>query len=85
MKEGAYAGALIALLVYFMLPIYGPNGESASIIPTGNAISDPAAFSAYTSNLPFSMLIFFALEVLGISVGIASQMFLKNANRQNLQ
>ena len=83
MKEGAYAGAIIALLVYFMLPIYGPNGEPASVIPTGDAVSDPAAFSGYVSNLPFSMIIFFALEILGVSVGIASQMMLKNINRQN--
>lgn len=77
MKEGAYIGALVALLVYFMLPIYGDNGAPASIIPTGNAVSDPATFNGYVSNLPFSMLIFFALEILGISVGIAAQMVFK--------
>ena len=83
MKEGAYIGAIVALLVYFMLPIYGPNGSQASIIPTGNAVSDPAAFSGYVSNLPFSMIIFFSLEVLGISVGIASQMVLRNLNKNS--
>ena len=77
MKEGAYIGALAALIVYFMLPIYGDNGTPATIIPTGNAISSTTGFSTYVSNLPFSMLIFFALEILGISVGIASQMVLK--------
>lgn len=77
MKEGAYAGALIALLVYFMLPIYGDNGTPASIIPTGNAISSTTGFSTYVTNLPFSMIVFFALELLGISVGVASQMVLK--------
>lgn len=77
MKEGAYIGALAALLVYFMLPIYGDNGAPATVVPTGNAVSSPAAFNGYVSNLPFSMLIFFALELLGISVGIASQMVLK--------
>ncbi|HLD37736.1 MAG TPA: hypothetical protein VJA86_04060 [Candidatus Nanoarchaeia archaeon] len=77
MKEGAYIGALIALLVYFMLPIYGENGAPASIVPTGNAVSSTTGFSTYVSNLPFSTIIFFALEILGISVGIASQMVLK--------
>ena len=83
MKEGAYFGALIALLVYFMLPIYGNNGAPATIFPTGNAVSDPAAFNNYVSNLPFSMLIFFALEVLGVSVGVASQMVLRKVYKTN--
>ncbi len=78
MKEGAYIGALVALLVYFILPIYGPNGGPATIIPTGNAVSSTTGFSTYVSNLPFSMIIFFALEIIGISVGIASQMVLKH-------
>ena len=82
MKEGAYIGALIALLVYFMLPIYGEDGTPAKIIPTGYAVSSPTGFSAYVSNLPSSMIVFFALEVLGISVGAASQMILKRA-REN--
>ena len=77
MKEGAYIGALVALLVYFMLPIYGNNGAPASIIPTGNAVSGTTGFSTYVSNLPFSTVIFFALEILGVSIGIASQMILK--------
>jgi len=81
MKEGAYIGALVALLVYFMLPIYGDNGTPASIIPTGNAVSSATGFSIYVNNLPFSMLIFFALEILGISVGAASQMVLKRAKQ----
>ena len=78
MREGAYIGALAALIVYFMLPIYGDNGAPATIIPTGNTISSTTGFSTYVSNLPFSMVIFFALEILGVSVGIASQMVLKN-------
>ena len=77
MREGAYIGALVALLVYFMLPIYGDNGTPASIIPTGNAVSGTTGFSTYVTNLPFSTIIFFALEILGVSVGIASQMILK--------
>lgn len=77
MKEGAYMGALVALLVYFMLPIYGEGGTPATIIPTGDAVSSTTGFSTYVSNLPFSMVIFFALEILGISVGVASQMILK--------
>ena len=81
MKEGAYIGALVALLVYFMLPIYGENGP-AKIIPTGNAISDATGFSTYVSNLPFSMVVFFALEILGISVGAASQMILKKVRQE---
>ncbi len=76
MKEGAYIGALVALLVYFMLPIY-ENGVPATIVPTGNAVLSTTGFSTYVSNLPFSMLIFFALEIIGISVGIASQLVLK--------
>ena len=80
MKEGAYLGALAALLVYFMLPIYGDNGTPATIVPTGNAISSTTGFSTYVTNLPFSMVIFFALEILGISVGMASQAVLKKAN-----
>ena len=81
MKEGAYIGALVALVVYFMLPIYGPNGGPATIIPTGEAVSSTTGFSTYVSNLPFSMIIFFALEIIGISVGVASQMILKNLNK----
>jgi len=78
MKEGAYVGAIAAFFVYIMLPIYGDNGAPASIIPTGNAISSTTGFSTYVTNLPFSMIIFFALEIIGISVGAASQMVLKN-------
>lgn len=77
MREGAYIGALTALLIYFMLPIYGEDGIPAKIIPTGSAVSSTTGFSTYVTNLPFSMIIFFALEILGISVGIASQMILK--------
>lgn len=83
MKEGAYIGALVALLVYFMLPIYGENGGRASVIPTGDAVASATGFSTYVTNLPFSMLIFFALELLGISIGIAGQMVLKRINNQN--
>ena len=83
MKEGAYIGAVIALLVYVMItPIYGDNGAPATIIPTGNAIVNAAAFSGYVTNLPFGMMIFFALEFLGIAVGIAAQMFLRNATKK---
>ena len=78
MKEGAYIGALAALLVYFMLPIYGDNGMPAKILPTANVVSNSGSLNVYVANLPYSMLIFLALEVLGISVGIASQMVLKN-------
>lgn len=77
MKEGALIGAMAALLVYFMLPMYGNNGAPVSIIPTGNAVSSPTGFSAYAANLPFSMIVFFALEIVGISVGIASQIVLR--------
>lgn len=84
MKEGAYIGALVAFLVYFMLPIYGDNGAPATIIPTGNVISSSTGFDTYVSNLPFSMIIFFALEILGISVGAASQMVLKKVRENKL-
>ncbi|MBI1934941.1 hypothetical protein HYS31_00730 [Candidatus Woesearchaeota archaeon] len=83
MKEGAYIGAFAAFLVYLMLPIYGENGEPATIMPTGHAISSPAAFNGYVSNLPFSMIVFFGLEVLGISAGIASQMALRKYGNTN--
>ncbi len=83
MKEGAYIGALVALLVYIMLPIYGEEGAPATILPTGNAVSSPTGFATYVSNLPFSMIVFFALEILGISVGAASQMVLRNVYKPN--
>ena len=77
MKEGAYVGALIALLVYFMLPIYGDGGIRASIVPTGDAISSTTGFSTYVNNLPFSSVVFFSLEIIGVSVGIVGQMVLR--------
>ncbi len=83
MKEGAYIGALIALIVYFMLPIYGNYGVPASVLPTGNAVASTTGFSAYVGNLPFSMLIFFSLVVLGIAVGIAAQIILKQVYNTN--
>jgi len=79
MKEGAYIGAIVAFIVYFMLPIYGDNGLQASIIPTGNVVSSASGFNGYVSNLPFSMLMFFSLEILGIGVGIAAQMVLSKS------
>ena len=82
MKEGAYIGALVALLVYFMLPLYGSNGEAATVIPTGNVVSSPSSFGAYVSNLPYSMLIFFALEIIGISVGILAQRLLSKSTEK---
>lgn len=85
MKEGAYVGALVALLVYFMLPIYGEDGTPAKIIPTGNAVSSTTGFATYVSNLPFSMIVFFALEILGISVGAASQVILKHVYKEKQQ
>ena len=78
MREGAYIGALAAFFIYIMLPIHNVDGTPASIIPTGQVVSSTTGFSTYVSNLPFSMLIFFALEILGISVGIASQFVLKH-------
>ena len=77
MKEGAYAGAIIAFLVYLMLPIYSDNGAPASVIPTANVISDGNSFNGYVTNLPFSMIIFFALEIMGVSLGITAQMILR--------
>ena len=73
MKEGAIAGALIALLVYFMLPIYSPGGFEASILPTGNVVSSASERDNYFGNIPFSLMVFFALEILGISIGIVAQ------------
>ena len=77
MKEGAIVGGLIALFVYAMLPIYGNNGAPASMIPTGDAASNPTAFGKYVNNLPFSMVIFLGLEVLGIAAGIVAQLILR--------
>ncbi len=71
--EGAFIGAMVAIIIYFLLPIYGDNGVRAVFIPTGNAISDNSGFSNYIGNLPFSMIVFFSLEALGISIGIISQ------------
>ena len=85
MKEGAYIGAIIAFFVYLMLPIYGDNGAPAGIIPTANAVSDTSSFNGYVSNLPFSMIVFFALEILGVSLGIAAQMVLKNVYQPKKQ
>ena len=83
MKEGAYTGALVALLVYIMLPIYSPNGGPAiTLIPAGDAVLSTTGFSTYVSNLPFSMIVFFTLEIIGISVGIISQMVLKQTTKK---
>ena len=82
MREGAYIGALIALLVYFMLPIYTPNGAPASVFPTGNAVSNADSFNSYVTNLPFSSIIFFALEILGVSIGITAQTFFRRNYQQ---
>ncbi len=83
MKEGAYIGAIAALLIYFMLPIHNNDGTPAKVIPTGYATSSTTGFATYVNNLPFSMIIFFALEVLGISVGVTSQMVLRKFYKQN--
>ena len=85
MKEGAYAGAIVAFFVYMMLPIYGDNGAPASILPTGNVVSDENAFNNYVSNLPLSTIIFFALEILGVSVGIVAQSVFRKVYSQNQQ
>ena len=79
MKEGAVIGALVAFFVYMFLPIYGASGAQTNLMPTANAVSDPAKLASYMNNLPFSMLVFFSLEVLGISVGIASQVVLRKS------
>ena len=73
MREGAIMGAMVALLVYFMLPIYSSDGVRASILPTGNVVSSGSARSNYFENIPFSLIIFFALEILGISIGMVAQ------------
>ena len=85
MKEGAILGALAAFFVFMFLPIYGENGTPASLIPTANAVADPATFTHYIDNLPFSTLVFFSLEILGVSLGIAAQVILKKTNPLNQQ
>ncbi|MBI4452579.1 hypothetical protein HY637_04060 [Candidatus Woesearchaeota archaeon] len=83
MKEGAYFGAIVAFFIYLFLPIYGDNGAPASIMPTGNVVSDENTFNSYVTNLPLSMIIFFSLEILGISLGIAAQSVFRKAYTQN--
>ena len=85
MKEGAYAGAIVAFFVYMMLPIYGDNGAPASILPTGNVVSDANSFNNYVSNLPLSTIIFFALEILGVSLGIAAQSVFRHVYQKPLK
>ena len=80
MKEGAFIGAVVALLIYVMLPIYGDNGQPASVFPTANVVSDTSSFNGYVSNLPFSTMVFFALEIMGVSLGIAAQMIFKKVH-----
>lgn len=82
MKEGAYIGAIVAFLVYLMLPIYSDDGMPASIIPTGHAVSSTTGLSTYVNNLPFSTIVFFALEVLGVSIGIVAQKVFSEAYRK---
>ena len=82
MKEGAYVGAIVAFFVYLMLPIYGDNGAPASILPTGNVVSDANSFNNYVSILPLSTIIFFALEILGVSLGIMAQSMFRKAYSQ---
>ena len=79
MKEGAFIGAVIALLVYVALPVYVDNGQPATIFPTAAVVADTPSFNNYLSNLPVSMILFFALELLGVSLGITSQIVLKKA------
>ncbi len=83
MKEGAYIGAIVAFFVFMLLPIYGENGAPASIIPTGNVVSNTGSFNVYVSNLPFSMIIFFGLEILGVSLGITAQMVLRRSSNKS--
>ena len=85
MKEGAYIGAIVAFFVYLMLPIYGDGGTPASIMPTANVVANTSSFNAYASNLPFSTIIFFALEILGVSLGILAQMVFKRVYQPKQQ
>ena len=84
MKEGAAIGGLIAFMVYLLLPIYADNGQPASIFPTANVVSDSGSFTGYVNNLPLSMIVFFALELLGISIGITAQIVLGKASQKGL-
>ena len=83
MREGAYIGAIVAFFVFMFLPIYGENGGPLSIIPTGNVVSNTGSFNVYVSNLPLSMVLFFGLEVLGVSLGITAQMVFKRYYKTN--
>ena len=74
-QAGAFFGAMIGLLVYLFVPIYSDLGP-ASILPTGNVVSSNAAYNTYISNMPFSVIIFLTLELLGISAGIVGQIII---------
>jgi len=77
MKQGIIFGEIIGILVYTMLPIYSAEGQRASLLPTGNVVDDPQGISRYVSALPFSMMIFFILEVLGVGLGVAAEIYLR--------
>ena len=83
MKQGAIFGAIIGLLIYIMMPIYSVEGQKASLLPTGDVVNNPEGISKYISALPFSMMTFFILEVLGIGFGIAAELYLKKPKDQN--
>ena len=85
MKEGAFIGAVVALLIYVALPIYGDNGTPASVFPTAQVISDTNSFNGYVSNLPFSTMVFFALEIMGVSLGIGAQMVFRKVYESKQQ
>lgn len=83
-RPGAIFGAIIGLLVYLMLPIYSNLGE-ASILPTGNVISDSAQYQKYVANLPFSVFIWLTLEILGIAAGIAAMLIFRRFHTKGIQ
>jgi hypothetical protein len=83
-QAGAFFGAVVGLLVYLFVPIYSDLGP-ASILPTGNVVSNDAAYNSYVSNLPFSIFIWLALEVLGVAAGIIGQMIIRKNSIKGLQ
>ena len=81
MKHGAIFGAIIGLFIYTLMPIYSSEGQQAALLPTGNVVSQ-SGFSGYLSALPFSMMTFFILELLGVGLGIAAELYLRRAKTQ---
>ncbi len=83
MKEGMLFGAVLGLLVYLLVPIYSTDGVQANLLPTGNVVSDITNYNSYVANLPFSMIVFVSLEILGMGIGVIGQWVLRHSYTMN--